>query len=106
MQTMLDGLMSKVRSARRNGGGEIFGVGSVADGVVDGGVMILNGRRFRYHTWGEKFHMLPENWVFPDGMKIQILTNLWFCGIESEGVPPFRFVKVIISQEVQRCCRI
>lgn len=97
MQTMLDGLMtevrSEVRSARRNGGGGIFGVNDVADGVADGGVMTLNGRRFRYHTWGEKFHMLPETWVFPHGMNMQVLMNLWFCGIESEGVPPFRFVK-------------
>ena len=37
--------------------------------------------------------MLPEHWVFPHGVSIQGLMNLWFCGQVADGVPPLRYVK-------------
>ena len=54
---------------------------------------LLNGKVFHYHHWGDHFHLLPKDWVFPHGMKLQVFMSLWLVGQINDGIPPLRYLK-------------
>ena len=53
----------------------------------------LKRRRFTIGFHHGKLNPLPSTWVFPKGLSIINMMNMWYCGNPKEQVPPFRYLK-------------
>ena len=52
----------------------------------------LNGRTFKYHFGGGRFHMLPQSYGFWHGLCLNNLLRVWFIGNQRDQVPLFRYI--------------
>jgi hypothetical protein len=48
--------------------------------------------RFKLWSWGGKFHMVPEGWVFPS-TNVKDTWQLWYFGHLADQIRPLRYLK-------------
>ena len=54
--------------------------------------MVLNGRTFKYHFWGGKFHMIPQSYKFSHSLCLNHFLQFWFIGNQRYQVSPFIYI--------------
>ena len=47
---------------------------------------VLNGRNFKYHFGGGRFHMLPQSYEFSHGLCLNTLLQVWLLGYQRDQV--------------------
>ena len=53
---------------------------------------VLNGRTFKYHLGGGRFHMLPQSYEFSHGLCLNNFLQVLLIGNQRDQVPPFRYI--------------
>ena len=53
---------------------------------------VLNGRTFKYHFWGGRFHMLTNTYKFSHGLCLNNFSQLLLIVNQRYQVPPFRYI--------------
>ena len=53
---------------------------------------VLNGRTFKYHFGGGRFHMLPQSYKFSHGLCLNNFLQVLFICNQRDQVPPFRYI--------------
>ena len=53
---------------------------------------VLNGRTFKYHSGGGRFHMIPQSYEFSYGHCFNNLFQGVLIGNQKDQVPPFRYI--------------
>jgi hypothetical protein len=87
MKAMLSSAVAQMRTELR----EVHAVQtlvSVSTAPIDSSI----DPRFQLWSWGGRFHMVPEGWVFPS-TSIKDTWNLWYFGHHAERIRPLRCLK-------------
>ena len=53
---------------------------------------MFNGKNFKYHFGGGRFHMLPQYYTFSHGHCLNNFLQAWLIGNQRYQVPPFRYI--------------
>ena len=65
-----------------------------ATSVGDRNVVSDSNPLFNWYCWGEKMHMVPENWVLPT-TNVKDIWNLWWFGHLDDKIQPYRRLKAM-----------
>ena len=52
----------------------------------------LNGRTFKYHFWGGRFHMIPQSYKFSYGLCLNSLLKFWLIVNQRDQVSMFIYI--------------
>jgi len=47
---------------------------------------------FETWHWGEKFHMVPQGFKLPLGLKVKAIWDLWYFGDKNAKIQPYKFL--------------
>ena len=53
---------------------------------------VLNGRNFKYHFWGVRFHMITRSYKFSHSLCWNNLLQVWLIFNQRYQVLPFRYI--------------
>ena len=53
---------------------------------------MFNGRTFKYHLWGGRFHMLPQSYKIYYGLCLDHFLQVLLIGNQRDHVTPFRYI--------------
>ena len=53
---------------------------------------MLNGRTFKYHFWGGRFHILPQSYKLSHGLCLNNPPQVLLLGNQRYQVPLFRYI--------------
>ena len=53
---------------------------------------VLNGRNFKYHFWGGRFHMICQSYAFSHGLCLNNSLQVFLIVNQRDRVPPFKYI--------------
>ena len=54
--------------------------------------IVLNGRTFKHHHWGGRFHMLPQSYKTSHSLCLNNFLQVWLKCDQRDQVPLFRYI--------------
>ena len=90
MKSLLEGMRNKVEYALKDSKQLAGQLEECSDSK--GIPSVLNGRTFKYHFGGGRFHMLSHSYPFCHVLCLNFLLQVWLIGNQRDQVSLFRYI--------------